>query len=168
MFRREVIDHALPFPAGPGWDFHDHWLALVAMALGDVAYVDRPLYDYVQHPGAVLGRAASKPRRRSRGADSPGLRARLERRRGFFDRWRSAYFSLYLQREFHARVLLARCGGRAHRAQAPGAAAASSAAARSPLGLRLARRPTGARAVRTQRDAAASRRSWSGGSSGDT
>ncbi len=62
LFRRRVIDRALPFPDGPGWDFHDHWLALVAMALGEVAYVDRPLYDYVQHPGdprAVLGRAAA-------------------------------------------------------------------------------------------------------------
>ena len=63
------------FPAGPGWDFHDHWLALVAMALGEVAYVDRPLYDYVQHPGAVLGRAASKQERSPRAR--AGLRARL-------------------------------------------------------------------------------------------
>jgi glycosyltransferase involved in cell wall biosynthesis len=97
LFRRRVIDHAVPFPAGPGWDFHDHWLALVAMALGDLAYVDRPLYDYVQHPGAVLGRTAS--------ATGGG------RRGGFLDRWRSVYFSLYLQRAFHADVLLARCGG---------------------------------------------------------
>jgi glycosyltransferase involved in cell wall biosynthesis len=108
LFRRRVIDRALPFPTGPGWDFHDHWLALVAMALGDVAYVDRPLYDYVQHPGAVLGGAAwseetsgsAKPRR---------VRAALEGRRGFLGRWRSAYFNLYLQRDLHARILLARC-----------------------------------------------------------
>jgi glycosyltransferase involved in cell wall biosynthesis len=101
LFRRRVIDHAVPFPAGPGWDFHDHWLALVAMALGDVAYVDRPLYDYVQHPGAILGRAASP--------DRPARTGRS--RRGVLGRWRSAYFSLYLQRAFHAQVLLARCAG---------------------------------------------------------
>jgi glycosyltransferase involved in cell wall biosynthesis len=101
LFRRRVIDHAVPFPAGPGWDFHDHWLALVAMALGDVAYVDRPLYDYVQHPGAILGRAASP--------DRPARPGRS--RRGVLGRWRSAYFSLYLQRAFHAQVLLARCAG---------------------------------------------------------
>jgi glycosyltransferase involved in cell wall biosynthesis len=107
LFRRRVIERALPFPSGPGWDFHDHWLALVAMSLGDVAYVDRPLYDYVQHPGAVLGRVVSE-----QGAAPPrpeGLRARLRRRRGFFGRWRAAYFTLYLQRDFHARLLLARC-----------------------------------------------------------
>ena len=33
--------------------------ALVALALGDIAYVDRPLYDYVQHGDAALGHAAA-------------------------------------------------------------------------------------------------------------
>jgi hypothetical protein len=109
LFRRRVIEYALPFPDGPGWDFHDHWLALVAMSLGEVAYVDRPLYDYVQHPGAVLGRVASGDGSTA-GVNPAGLRVRLGRWRGFLDRWRSAYFSLYLQRELHAQVLLARCG----------------------------------------------------------
>jgi glycosyltransferase involved in cell wall biosynthesis len=105
LFRRRVIDYAVPFPSGPGWQFHDHWLALVAMTLGEVVYVDRPLYDYVQHPSAVLGRAASdsgQPRQRPR--------ARLDRWRGFVDRWRGAYFNAYLDREVQAQVLLARCG----------------------------------------------------------
>ena len=107
LFRREVIERALPFPDGPGWDFHDHWLALVAMSLGDVAYVDRPLYDYVQHPGAVLGRAsANKP---AQDPERPSPRARA---RSFMTRWRSMYFYLYLQRDFHARLLLLRCGDR--------------------------------------------------------
>ncbi|HET8673836.1 MAG TPA: glycosyltransferase, partial [Thermoleophilaceae bacterium] len=101
MLRRSAVERALPFPSGPGWDFHDHWLALVALALGDVAYVDRPLYDYVQHPGAVLGRVAS--------AAGPAPRPRLEERRDFMRRWRSAYFSLYLQRVLLAQALLARC-----------------------------------------------------------
>jgi glycosyltransferase involved in cell wall biosynthesis len=109
LFRRPVIDDALPFPDGPGWDFHDHWLALVAMARGDIAYVDRPLYDYVQHPGAVLGRVSFDSASSGRGASGgPGLR--LGRWRGFLGRWRSFYFRLYLQRELHAQVLLARCG----------------------------------------------------------
>ncbi len=105
MLRRSAIESALPFPSGPGWDFHDHWLALVAMALGELAYVDRPLYDYVQHPRAVLGRVALNGTPPPR----PGLRERLAERRGFMRRWRSAYFSLYLQRVLLARVLLARC-----------------------------------------------------------
>ena len=33
--------------------------ALVALASGRIAYVDRPLYDYVQHGGAALGHAAA-------------------------------------------------------------------------------------------------------------
>lgn len=107
LFRRRVIERALPFPDGPGWDFHDHWLALVAMALGDVGYVDRPLYDYVQHPGAVLGRVASSPEASAHADEA--LRARIGRWRGFLDRWRAAYFRLYLQRELQAQVLLTRC-----------------------------------------------------------
>jgi glycosyltransferase involved in cell wall biosynthesis len=109
LLRRRVIDHALPFPDGPGWQFHDHWLALVAMSLGEVVYVDRPLYDYVQHPRAVLGRVASNTEPSPRG-ERPGLRARLDRWRGFLGRWRAAYFRAYLDREVQARVLLARCG----------------------------------------------------------
>ena len=59
LMRREVVERALPFPEVPGEQYHDHWLGLVAMTLGDVAYVDRPLYDYVQHGGAALGHAAA-------------------------------------------------------------------------------------------------------------
>jgi hypothetical protein len=55
VMRREVAELALPFPDPPGWQFHDHWIAVAALANGEVAYVDRPLYDYVQHAGAVFG-----------------------------------------------------------------------------------------------------------------
>jgi glycosyltransferase involved in cell wall biosynthesis len=55
LFRRELAERALPFPPPHGDIFHDHWLGLVAMATGDIRYVDRPLYDYVQHSMAALG-----------------------------------------------------------------------------------------------------------------
>ncbi len=60
LFRRELAALALPFPDLPGLQFHDHWLAVVALASGSVAYVDRPLYDYVQHGGAVFGEVAGE------------------------------------------------------------------------------------------------------------
>ncbi|MFL5827675.1 MAG: glycosyltransferase [Thermoleophilaceae bacterium] len=97
LFRREVMQAALPFPDPPGIDFHDHWIGLVALASGDVAYVDRPLYDYVQHRGAVFGEVTQGPK--------PSLRSRL---RG----WRAAYFCGYMQREVQAQALLARLGDR--------------------------------------------------------
>ena len=50
LMRRELLDLALPFPDTPGFQFHDAWLAVIALSCGEVAYVDRPLYDYVQHP----------------------------------------------------------------------------------------------------------------------
>jgi glycosyltransferase involved in cell wall biosynthesis len=97
LFRRELAGRALPFPDPPGWQFHDHWLGLVALAAGDVAYVDRPLYDYVQHEGAILGHVS--PRRRRSGSERPGL----------MTRWRAAYFYGYLGRVLSAHALLARC-----------------------------------------------------------
>ena len=103
LMRREVADLALPFPLTPGLQFHDHWIAVVALAAGDVAYVDRPLCDYVQHPGAVLGRP-------DKGDGGGGRLAVL--RGGEFDRWRQRYYFGYLAREIQAQAALARCEGR--------------------------------------------------------
>ncbi len=58
LFRRELLDDVLPFPPEVGEPLHDHWIACVALALGELAYVDRPLHDYVQHRENVLGHPA--------------------------------------------------------------------------------------------------------------
>jgi glycosyltransferase involved in cell wall biosynthesis len=140
LVRRRVVDQAVPFPNGPGWDFHDHWLAVVAMANGDIAYADRPLYDQVQHSGAILGRVGAA-QAESGGGEPRRLRDRVPSPGGFLNRWRSAYFSLYLQREFLARMLLSRCDGRLTRKKRR-ALRLMVAAARSPLALAwLAVRP---------------------------
>jgi glycosyltransferase involved in cell wall biosynthesis len=55
LFPRELLGYALPFPPPQFAHFHDHWLGLTALALGDIEFVERPLYDYVQHGQAVLG-----------------------------------------------------------------------------------------------------------------
>jgi glycosyltransferase involved in cell wall biosynthesis len=99
LFRRDVAERALPFPDTPGLQFHDHWIGLVALASGDVAYVDRPLYDYVQHGGAFFGDLTHGGRRSVR-----------ERLRGLVRGGRGAYFRGYLARAVQAQVLLARCG----------------------------------------------------------
>jgi glycosyltransferase involved in cell wall biosynthesis len=101
LFRREVAERALPFPDSPGIEFHDHWVALVALASGAVRYVDRPLYDYVQHEGAVLGKVVGAPAR-------PDRRLRWPRMRG----WRAAYFFGYVPGQVRAQALLLRCGDR--------------------------------------------------------
>jgi glycosyltransferase involved in cell wall biosynthesis len=59
LFRRELLDLVLPFPEPVGDPFHDQWIASVALATGRIAYVDTPLYDYVQHGGAARGHAAA-------------------------------------------------------------------------------------------------------------
>lgn len=54
-----VRDRVLPFP--PGAAFHDHWIALVALARGRIAFVDRPLYSYRQHSASVIGNLEFRP-----------------------------------------------------------------------------------------------------------
>ncbi|HVO53949.1 MAG TPA: glycosyltransferase [Solirubrobacterales bacterium] len=75
LFPRGLLDLVLPFPPRLGDAFHDHWIAAVALARGAIAYVDRPLYDYVQHGEAAAGHAAAMrgwdPRRLVRWRD-PG------------------------------------------------------------------------------------------------
>jgi glycosyltransferase involved in cell wall biosynthesis len=100
LFRRAVAETALPFPDSPGIEFHDHWIALVALARGRLAYVPEPLYDYVQHRQAILGKVTEEHAERRR----PSLpRAR---------RWRAAYFLGYVPGEVRARTLLLRCADR--------------------------------------------------------
>jgi hypothetical protein len=103
MFRRDLLDVVLPFPDTPGFQFHDHWLAVVALAGGRVAYVDRPLYDYVQHPGAVFGHVTHGGRQR-KGRRLLGLGERRN-----VPRWRAGYFYGYVSREVQAKVTLLRC-----------------------------------------------------------
>lgn len=104
LFRREVAKLVLPFPDTPGWQFHDHWIGLVAMASGEIAYIDRPLYDYVQHSGAILGHAVGA-RRATSGKRPPDPR----KLRGSLSGWRAAYFYGYRARELQAQALLTRC-----------------------------------------------------------
>lgn len=59
LFRRALLDLALPLPPKTPDAFHDQWLASVALATGEMAYVDRPLHSYVQHGASELGHAAA-------------------------------------------------------------------------------------------------------------
>jgi glycosyltransferase involved in cell wall biosynthesis len=58
MLRRCVLVSILPFPPAFGAAFHDHWIACAALARGEIAFIDQPLYDYVQHRGNVIGHFA--------------------------------------------------------------------------------------------------------------
>lgn len=110
LFRRELLDRALPFPVLPGLPFHDHWLALAGLASGRLAYVDRPLYDYVQHGGAVQGVVAAGGSDPERGPLAAWRGAARSMLRGGSRGWRGAYFGGYMMRQVQAQVLLARSG----------------------------------------------------------
>ena len=106
LFRGELLDVALPFPEPPGDQFHDHWVGLVALSTGRIAYVDRPLYDYVQHEGAALGHVAANA-----GVGRGVFVRRLLRGQwtGLVSGWRAAYFLAYCRLRLLAEVLLMRC-----------------------------------------------------------
>ncbi|MCB0875016.1 MAG: glycosyltransferase [Solirubrobacterales bacterium] len=120
MFRRELLDVALPFPpGGTGQElYHDHWLALCAMATGPLTYVDRPTHDYVRHDASVTlteaeGHWVTPPSGRLGGLM---LRARRVARRlrlaARSPGWRSAYFGRYLLIRQLGAILRLRCGDR--------------------------------------------------------
>ena len=86
LFRRELLERALPFPPPHGHTPHDQWLACVALAGGRIAYVDRPLQDYVQHRSSVFGHPAlHEPYKRERRGIRGAINHRIERgRRAYF------------------------------------------------------------------------------------
>lgn len=108
LFSREVLDYALPFPPAQFAHFHDHWVALVALALGRIEFVDRPLYDYVQHGDATLGHATANwmPPLRSR------LRSVTRNPRERVVAWRFHYFVDACRLMVWATIIRARCGER--------------------------------------------------------
>ncbi len=88
LFRRDLLEVALPFPVHQFANFHDHWLALVARLRRGVVYLPEVLGDYVQHESAVLGYSNANR--------MPTLRERVERLREDprqrLHRWRLTYF----------------------------------------------------------------------------
>lgn len=55
IFNRELLESILPFPDQIKGLFHDHWIALIALATGKIAFVNAPLYNYTQHSSNVIG-----------------------------------------------------------------------------------------------------------------
>ena len=101
LFRGELLSSLLPLPPMLLGSFHDHWLALVALATGRIAYVDRVLSDYVQHPDQVLGHAS--------GVEQPAARSRSQ---SLARRAEDAYFNRVLLQRLYAKILLLRFAGR--------------------------------------------------------
>jgi glycosyltransferase involved in cell wall biosynthesis len=103
LFRRELLVDALPFPPAHHAPFHDHWLGLVALARGEIAYVSEPLYDYVQHEDVVIGHTqANRPPR----GPLAYLRERLG---GSGKRAAAVYYHDWLQLLVFCEVLRLRC-----------------------------------------------------------
>jgi glycosyltransferase involved in cell wall biosynthesis len=117
LFPRSLLGTILPFPPDVGTMFHDHWIAAVALARGEVRFIDRPLHDYVQHGANVIGHA---------GCLAPPRPSVLQRVREALRNLRPAvlkhtflhnmahhkavYYFNVLRLRLMAKVLLLRCG----------------------------------------------------------
>lgn len=55
VFRRALLDTALPMPGATDSAFHDHWLGVCALAGGGVAVLPDAVQDYIQHGANVIG-----------------------------------------------------------------------------------------------------------------
>lgn len=100
MWRRDVLDLALPFPRATDIAIHDHWLAVCAAALGEVRVLDAPLQDYVQHGANVIGEAGPTRVRDEmrRAVGHGGLRAHLDHAADHRWQWRVAMAQAMLER----------------------------------------------------------------------
>ncbi len=90
LFKAPLLDYVLPFPPAQFAHYHDHWIGLVALVCGGIAFVESPLYDYVQHGAAALGHAAATRTKSARERlaavrDDPRTRVRVSRARYFAD-----------------------------------------------------------------------------------
>lgn len=110
VFRRELLDRALPLP--PRWRnaYHDHWLALVALSTGTIAFVDTPLQAYVQHDQQVIGHVDRAADRRARRARIPLAPAWLRHHRLSIAMGGGDYAGHTLYRRWLGTILLARVG----------------------------------------------------------
>ena len=152
LFRRRVIEYAVPFPHGPGWQFHDHWLAMVAMALESLpTLIARSTTRSAsrRRPGTgggrprAPGRSDGRGRPRSRRVGYGGACSTVGAR---------PTSSPTCRLELQAQVLLGRCSAALRRAQAARAAAARRS---RPLThrARMVGDTAGPSAARAQRDA---------------
>ena len=61
VFRRELLDLALPFPElNVLTQNHDHWLAVCACSIARILILDEVVQDYVQHGANVIGEAMNR------------------------------------------------------------------------------------------------------------
>ena len=55
LFRAALLPGILPFPPQRGKVYHDWWIAMAALAEGEIRFVNEPLQDYCQHSANAVG-----------------------------------------------------------------------------------------------------------------
>ncbi len=60
IFRRRLLDVAIPFPANSTLELHDHWLGMCAAATDGLLIREELVQDYIQHGNNALGEPLEK------------------------------------------------------------------------------------------------------------
>jgi glycosyltransferase involved in cell wall biosynthesis len=113
IFKGELLAFILPFPQKIGELYHDHWIGSIALTMGDIKYVDRPLYDYVQHSTNVIGHyVPSSPREQLWRLikDIANVALRTKKRDRIIAAWNAIYHGDILRLKSMAYILELRCG----------------------------------------------------------
>ncbi len=115
MFPAGLLSYLLPFPQKVGEPFHDHWIGIVALAMGNVKYVARPLYDYVQHANHVLGHYAPPKiallKKLVRLSNEFSIGSAIMLARSILARWKEIYLNDIPRLKLMACILDLRCAG---------------------------------------------------------
>lgn len=117
IFRRDLVDLILPFPEKIDDAYHDHFIACIALAIGKIGYVERPLYDYCQHGDNIIGHFV--PSDKGIGErikltlkwfkEIVPLNNNFEGIKGLLWYYRAQYYNNYIRRVLIANVLKLRC-----------------------------------------------------------
>lgn len=117
IFRRDLVDLILPFPEKIDDAYHDHFIACIALAIGKIGYVERPLYDYCQHGDNIIGHFVPSDKcigERIKHTlkwlkEIIPLNNNFEGIKGLLWYYRAQYYKNYIRRALIANVLKLRC-----------------------------------------------------------
>ena len=117
IFRRDLVDLILPFPEKIADVYHDQFIACIALAIGKIGYVGKPLYDYCQHGDNIIGHFV--PSDKGIGErikhtfrwfkEIIPLNNNFEGIKGLLWYYRAQYYNNYIRRVLIANVLKLRC-----------------------------------------------------------
>lgn len=107
MFRKDLLEFILPFPERVGDAYHDSFIACTALSLGDIHYIDKPLYNYYQHSGNIIGHCVPDREKNENKHQFSinGIKDLFKNIENHLLNYRRVYFNHYITRVLIAHIL---------------------------------------------------------------